>query len=178
MHRDVRDVVASMLSLLEPNGMRWIDQHGRRILIDKMRRPSFVNRYALAADYVRDRRFSGHTVGALYWRYKSEAFLDYGELGLPLLGIRYEHFVRHARRDLANALDLLGVEWDDSVLCHPQFEHGELRKGLTIGKTDPRRPIDENSVGRFSDWLGPRELEEIEAIAGSTTEILNRVLPI
>jgi hypothetical protein len=177
MHRDVRDVVASMLRLRQPDGTRWIDRYGRLILADRMRESEFRTRYADASDRVNACGFTPHTVAALYWRYKSEAYFDYREAGLPVLGLAYERLVAQPRQELSSVLEFLAVKWDERVLVHPRMPHGELRPDRrVIGRTDPRRPIDRASVSRFSDVLGPTELEEVRAIAGSTAERLEKDL--
>jgi len=179
MHRDVRDVVASMLRLEQPDGGMWIDRYGRRILAERMRERTFAARYAHLLAWLKNRDFPPHAVAALYWCYKSEAYLDYRAAGLPVLGVRYERLVHQPEQTLRAVLEFLGSEWSECVLSHPAFRHGELRSdGLAIGGTDPKRAIDTTSVGNFSDVLRPGELSDVQAIAGPTAERLNAVLRI
>jgi hypothetical protein len=173
LHRDVRDVVASMLRLRQPDGTMWIDRYGRRILGARMRETTFATRYADAIDRVNTCGSTPHMIAALYWRYKSEAYFDYHDAGLPVLGLRYERLVTQPRQQLGSILGFLGVAWDDHVLLHHTMPHGERRADRRVmGGTDPERPIDHVSVGRFSDVLGAAEVKEIMAIAGAAVERL------
>jgi hypothetical protein len=173
LHRDVRDVVASMMSLTYPNGVSWMERYGRRTLAYKSRQSVFAYRYGSFLEKIEHLGNPPHAVGALYWRYKSEAFLRYQEAQLALLGVCYERLVTNPANEMRRVLSFLGVVWDDRVLAHPRAPHGELNKdGLAIGNTDPSRPIDDNSVGRFTERLTQREIADIREIVGSSADRL------
>lgn len=177
LHRDVRDVVASMLRLRQPDGSKWIDRYGRPILSARLQEETFRARYTEAIRHLAERNFSPHAVAALYWRYKTDAYFDYETAGLPVLALAYERLVTEPRRELAAVLAFLGVSWDEHVLMHPKMPHGERRSDhRMIGGTDPERPIDVASVGRFGDVLGAAELDDIQVIAGATMKRVEKFL--
>jgi hypothetical protein len=173
LHRDVKDVVASMMSLTYPDGLSWMERYGRRILAYKSRQNGFASRYGSLLERVEHLGNPPHAVGALYWRYKSEAFLHYREAKLPLLGVYYEQLVADPATEMRRVLSFLGAAWDDRVLAHPRTPHSELDKdGLAIGNTDPSRPIDDSSVGRFTEHLTQQEIADIREIVGSSADRL------
>jgi len=167
--RDANDVIASMLALKYPDGTSWLDKFGAPILAHAARGRAFARRYRAALQLIEQGGFSGAAAGALYWRYKTDAFFDYREAGLPVLGVVYERLVAAPRPQLARVLRFLGLEWDERVLEHPRFEHGELDiRGRAIGGTDPLRAIDAASVGRHRAELSERERAAVAEIAGPT----------
>jgi hypothetical protein len=173
LHRDARDVVASMMSLTYPDGLSWMERYGRRVLAYKSGQSGFASRYGSLVEKVAHLGNRPHAVGALYWRYKSEAFLQYQERRLPLLAVCYERLVADPASEMRRVLTFLGVAWDDCVLAHPLASHGELDKdGLAIGNTDPSRPIDGSSVGRFTERLTQQEIADIGEIVGSSVDRL------
>jgi hypothetical protein len=173
LHRDVKDVVASMMSLTYPDGSTWMERYGKPILTYKSRQNGFASHYGSLLEKVEHLGSPPHAVGALYWRYKSEAFLRYREAQAPLLGVYYERLVADPASEMRRVLSFLGITWDDRVLAHPRAPHGELDKdGLAIGNTDPSRPIDDRSVGQFTERLTQQEIRDIREIVGSSPDRL------
>lgn len=104
--------------------------------------------------------------GALYWIFKNRALLRYREAGYPVLPVAYEALVKHPERELRRVCAALGVAFEEGLLLHPQHAHAELyANGLTVGDTDPRRCIDDASVGQWRTWLSADDQRWIREIA-------------
>lgn len=173
MVRNFRDVIASMLKLRGTNS--WLEDWCIPILLHKAATESeFAERWR------RELRICANgaspiACGALYWTYKCDALLRYLDRQLPVLPISYESLVRNPRIELARICRFLSVPFDEALLKHHQLEHGELDEdGLAIGKTDPTRPIDTNSVGQWRDWLTAEDERLASAIA---SPIAHQVMP-
>jgi hypothetical protein len=171
MLREVRDTVASMLRLRASRQHSWLDYWGRRELAQKMREPEFRDRFHREIDTVRAGGDALHLVGALYWKYKTRAYLQYRDGGWPVCPVRYESLVASPEEHLRRALACLGLRWNAALLSHPHFPHAEVgADGTTTGKTDPRRPIDTRSVGQWRQVLSGEQEAGILAIAGALNE--------
>ncbi len=165
--RDVRDVIASMLKLQMTATQSWLEFCARPILEGKIARPDFAERWEAEIAQLRLRADSAAAVGALYWKYKNQALLDYQRRGYPILPIRYEALVRSPRRQLRQITNFLGIAWDDRLLHHAQLPHQEIyADGTAVGNTDPRRPIGRESLRQWNRYLSAGDLETIDAIAG------------
>ena len=162
--RDFRDVVASMLKLRGKN--TWMEDWAVPILRQKAERePGFAERWRKELA-VCEKTGSLAAFGALYWAYKNDALLRYLQLGYPVLPIDYESFVAAPRPELRRVCQWLGVEFQESLLHHPDQAHGELfANGLTVGGTDPKRRIDAASVGQWRQWLSAADEDLATEIA-------------
>ena len=77
--------------------MSWLDAEGIRILAAKSERSEFRQRYHRELDLAaRDR----YAAGALYWKFKTEAFFDYANRGWPITAVRYERLASEARLEI------------------------------------------------------------------------------
>jgi len=95
------------------------------------------------------------------WLDKTSSYFRYREMGLPVLGVRDESLVSESAPILKAMLNAIGCSWDDSLLKNPDLPHPELfPHGTSVGETNPSRPIDAKSVGRWRDML-TREEEQI-----------------
>lgn len=178
MIRDVRDVVVSMMRLTFDDGQSWLDRFGRSILAFKRRDPGFARRYRRELALLDDWGQSPEGVGALYWKFKSTAYLDYLAAGLPVYGIVYERLVSEPRKVLSGAMAFLELPWEEALMDHPNHEHGEVdASGHAIGNTDVRRPIHSLSVGVHRDGLGADALARIDAIVETLPERLLQAAP-
>jgi len=165
LQRDVRDTVASMLKPRK-NYPVWVPDWGIRILEWKIQRyPVFRERYARE---IADWHASGDSwaaAGALFWKFKTDSYTDYLQRGFPMLSVGYDEMVLDPRATFARVCDFLGVDWEDGLLNHAAFPHGDIRPdGLTLGDTDPNRPIFTESVGQWKRMLTAQQLEEIRRI--------------
>jgi hypothetical protein len=167
MVRDVRDTIASMLSL-RPQGRSWLETHMLPCLRSKIRRDSvFRKRYASDLAQLDSARHPKLARAAFYWRYKVDALVDCLDHGFPVLLIRYEDLVRQAHLELLRVCGFLRIPWEAGLLRHHTFVHGELGEdGLTVGGTDANRPIDGASIHKWSHLFNSEELEEIVRFAG------------
>lgn len=168
MLRSPEDVVASMSVLRDTaDQVTWLERYARGIVEHKAQDPAFRERYADDLALLEARPDAIHLLGAFYWKYKSEALFDYQEAGLPVAGFAYERLVADPRPRLERLAAHLGLPWDDAMLRHHETTHSELdAQGFAIGRTDPRKPISRDAVGRAERVLSPEARAEIEAYVG------------
>jgi hypothetical protein len=173
--RNFRDVIASMLKLR--GATTWLEQWAVPIIRRKAQAdPRFGWRWKDELDLC-ERAGSLPMFGALYWAYKNDALLRYTRRGLPVLPIGYEALVSDPRGELQRVCAFLGVPFEEALLDHPGHEHGELfASGLTVGNTDPKRGIDEASVGQWREWLSAEDVNLASAIAGPIESRLTRLM--
>lgn len=179
MLRDPRDVVSSMCTLAASREQTWIDAYGRSLVEHRIKhRPGFAEGYATELDELGRRDWPPHLLAAMYWRVKNDAAPRYFEEGLPLLLVSYEALVSDPEPQLRRICTHLGIPWTTTMLAHHDTEHSQLEaSGLAIGGSDPKRPIDRNSVGRFSTVLDRPSVDEVDAWTRKTLERLRSVAP-
>jgi hypothetical protein len=168
MVRDVRDTVASMCGLRLGSSRPWLDTHLMgNIRAKEAKDDAFRRRYAADLAALRQARHAKLAYAAFYWRYKTNALLDYLDRGFPVLLMRYEDLVGHAQLELLRLCGFLQVPWEPALLEHHTQAHTGLGEdGLAIGQTDPARAIDEQSLNRWQGSFTESELHEILAFAG------------
>jgi hypothetical protein len=170
MLRDARDVVASMMQL-KAGGDSWLEIFGRQILAAKMASPAFRERFANDIAYLESTGLAHAAVGALYWKYKTQAFFDYRDRAWPVHGVCYESLATDPEAQLRAVASFLRLTWQKRLLKHPRFPHGELAPcGYTVGHTDPQRPIDSNSVGQWHHVLTAEQEADVMTIAEDLME--------
>jgi sulfotransferase family protein len=176
--RDVRDTIASMLKL-RSGEVSWLEVWPTRIVEAKVERdPGFRSRFAQELDLLAKATYRTLATAALYWKYKTIAFLDYQKRGLPVLAIPYEDLAARPETVLPRVCHFLGVPFESQLLDHPRLPHPETSaNGLTVGDTDPRRRIDADSVGQWQRLLTPDQTREILAIAGDLPDRLSSAYP-
>jgi len=167
LHREVRDTISSMWKL-RAGEVSWCEVWVDRIVGAKLARDaSFRARYAGEMRLVEsaDDRLMG--LAALYWKYKTEAFFTYRALGFPVLGISYESLVKDPRPVLEEVCSHLGIPFDERLLHHHESAHTELfADGNTVGNTNPRKPIQCDSVAQWKRFLSAKDLRLIERVTG------------
>ena len=165
--RDVRDVVLSMTSLLlYDNGapVSWLDAWGLRILNAKSQNPNFRQRYERELDLAFQDRYAA---AAVYWKFKTEAYFDYLNLGWPVIGVKYEQLTKQPLSEIRKIAEFLCVKWEANLLYHHQVIHPETDgQGRAIGGTDPARPIDRTAIGRWRVKLPTAAIASIMSVAG------------
>ena len=173
MLRDVRDVVASMISL-KYDTLTWLDKWGLPALDFKLQRdPVFNTRYAAIIAPYRHSQFIRIAGAALYWRYKVDALFEYIDRQFPVLPVRYEELVLRPEIELLRVCGFLRVRWDAALLRHHELPHNEVwGPSRAIGGTDSRRRIDSTSVGRWKQVLTAEHLAVISDVAGETSRRL------
>lgn len=169
MLRDVRDTVASMAKL-KSGGTAWIDAWPERIFSAKREREErFAREFQRELEQVENCCERTYAMAGLYWKYKTLAFFRYEQRGYPVLGVRYGELVKNPEPVLRRICEFLNIDFQPKLLNHPAFCHPEtFENGLTIGNTDPQRPIHAESFGQWTHRLTARQTEAILAIAGDT----------
>jgi hypothetical protein len=170
--RDVRDTVASMMRLQMTAEQNWLEFCARPILEAKVRdSEAFRHRWSRELGLLRRSGNCPAMLGALYWKYKTQAYFDYRRRGWPVLLVRYERLVRQPEHSLQRAIRCLGLDWDPRLLEHPQLPHPEVYPtGLAVGNTDPRRAIDTDSVGVWRQTLSREETARVLRMAGELND--------
>ena len=163
--RDVRDVVVSMMDL-KILGFNWWATLGSLTLKMKLKSQVFRQRYDQEIKKIGDLDTNHLGAAALYWKYKTQAYFDYREKGWPVYGVRYDRLVTHQAEEIGNILEFLGLKWEDNVLAHFRLPHTELdQSGNAMGQTDPTRPIDSTSLGRWQKRFSSSEVDQIMSVA-------------
>ena len=103
--------------------------------------------------------------GALCWAIKNEIPAVYDAEGISYHIIRYEDLVTAPRDIIADALDYIGIRWDDNVL-----RHHELHQGRSIGLTSNTRKIDNRSVAQGKSNFNADEIALIQSVCGDTAD--------
>ena len=166
MVRDVRDALVSMRRL-QIGGKSWLENYAIPAIESKRRSRAFRERYVSALDLLKRNRSSLLAHGAFYWRYKVDPLERYRECGYPVLMVRYEDLAQEPAAQLLRVCHFLQIPWEDRLLQHPKFAHGELDEhGRAMGETDPTRMIDTQSVGQWANQFSPEELRMILEFAG------------
>jgi glycosyltransferase involved in cell wall biosynthesis len=165
MIRDARDTVASMLGLKS-----WLTLFGDPILESKINNDSaFANRYAAEIAIAGASSYYQVARAALIWRYKTDSLWHYIDRRYRVLPVRYETLVKWPRRELTNVCRFLSVSFESSLLRHESVPHSELNAdGMAIGNTNPKRSINDASVGQWRQRFSTPEIDEILRIAGNT----------
>jgi len=174
--RDYRDVIYSMAQLRYPDGESWLRKHGQRILKFQAGHPEFKAEYKKILTTVEQAGFPDHLVGALYWKYKTDALFSLIDARMPVIGIAYEDLVNNPKNELAKLVDFLGLQWENALLQHNKLDHAELdADGMAIGGTNPKLPIHKNSVKAYGDFFSPQELKDMRATVNDTLSRLSGV---
>lgn len=168
MIRNIRDTIASMVRLKNPDGCPWLMEWGLPILESKMQSDAeFRAKYGAIFSATKEARYPALAAAALYWTYKTDGMKVYLNRGYPVLPVRYEDLVAKPVSELMRVCGFLRIPWEPALLAHPSFPHGELMgDGLAVGKTDPRRDIDSESVGLWRQEFSADQVDEILEFAG------------
>lgn len=168
--RDPRDVVASMCTLAATREQTWIQAYGRSMVEHRIQsRPGFAQQYATEIAELAAQQWPAHLLAALYWRVKNDAVPTYVAAGLPIRIVSYEHLVANPQPVLEQICEHLQLRWTGTMLAHHNTEHGQLEaSGLAIGGSDPKRAIDQKSVGRFAEVLDKAAIEQVMEWTGET----------
>jgi hypothetical protein len=135
-----------------------------RILATKRRNLDFRERYRRELELASQDRYAA---GALYWRFKTEAYFRYMNLGWLILALKYERLVSEPESELRKVAQFLRIEWESRLLHHYQFRHPEVDDlGKAVGNTDPKLPISQTSVGQWRYKLSQAAIDSIMWVAG------------
>ncbi len=179
--RDPRDVVTSMLNLMQPlsyNGPKvpWVahptSAHKEIInsywVLDKAAKlelAPYMGKYmAIYRTNPLDRsRQDMVFTGALTWRIKNMLPAAYVKHGINFHSTQYEKLVATPEREIRGILNYMDLPWHDNVLCHH-----ELHSGISVGKTSNTRSIDQTSIGRWQGELTQDEVAVISEVCETT----------
>jgi hypothetical protein len=166
LQRNALDTIASMFKL-KAGVASWCELWVPRILKAKIaREPEFQNRYASELSIIDNSASKLVGMAALYWKYKNDAFFEYCQAGLPVLSISYEELVKTPRPILEAVCGHLRVAFHSNLLHHHQLPHTELfENGLAVGNSNPRQPIQADSVGQWKQFLSDEEVCLVEQIS-------------
>jgi hypothetical protein len=171
LQRDVYDTIASMLKFKSGNS-NWCEISVPRFIEAKLAHDeTFGARYSRELDVIDGchRRLVG--LAALYWKYKTDSFFLYRDEGFPVLAVSYEQLVSDPRSVLQLVCTHLKIQFHENLLRHNEFRHSELfEDGLTVGSTDPARPIHADSVGQWQRFLTDKDLALIARVCGDLPE--------
>jgi hypothetical protein len=169
MIRDVRDVVCSMMEL-KAGKNSWIETWGIPIVkyqIENLK--GFNERFSSEISLLKESEFSPYATAAFFWKYKNESYFKYLDLGFPMVKIFYEKFVEKPTPYLKSILNLLELNWEDSLLQHHLLEHSQVdKRGMAIGNTDSTRKISDFHKARYKEELTQDQINEILLISGDT----------
>jgi hypothetical protein len=85
--------------------------------------------------------------------------------------LRYEDLVSEPRTTLRRVLHFVGCEWHEAVLHHEAQRH-DPGTGTVYGQTDPHRPIDRRSLGRWRSFLSADQRRRILDTCGDVLRAL------
>ena len=169
--RNPIDTVSSMLNLTL-GGDSWLELVAVPVIQRKLSNPYFASDFSSEIESAMSSPDRSVALGALYWKLKTSALLMYRKAGLPVHTVFYEALVEDPRSVMSGVLDFLGVSWDESVLNHHTLSHSQIIDGKAIGNTDPSRPIDTHSIGRWKEVLTEPQIEIIRRITTPLEEKL------
>tara|TARA_Y100000034_G_scaffold133272_1_gene198289 strand:- start:449 stop:1189 length:741 start_codon:yes stop_codon:yes gene_type:complete len=174
MHRDVRDVVASMKSTIprflsgeiRPNIKTWMADPSR----------SFKKKFG---KIVERSDYNEVVLGTVFWMYRTGAYFDI-DCSLDNYchhAVHYNDLCRNPREQVGGVMKFLNVPWHDSLLKHHQVNHYESdpKTKMTMGNTRVDRPVDVDSVDRWKTCLTEGEIDQIMKIAGPLNDRVHAV---
>lgn len=166
MWRDVRAVIASMLSLPTGKGCFFngvLEAINQKWPVDKDRK--FYPDHKQEIEMIEKMTEPNYRKAAVYWRYKTSRYLEMVQAGYRVLPIHYTMFVRNPTSHLKIITEFLELEWDDNLLHHHMREHDETFEGYAVGNTLVKRPIDTESVDKWKNILTKeQELAILETV--------------
>jgi hypothetical protein len=158
--REPRSVVASMTKL------RHIPMVERQCALIR-RHPALAAELSEELEQLESETVPPHVKRALIWRIKSGLFSRFEALGLPVLRFRYEDLVADPEAMCERIAAHVGLSVHEGMLTHET-----AYRGFAPGMTDRSRPVDQLSVGRFSDRLTEEEQDDVLRVAGDVPRVL------
>lgn len=174
MFRDVRAVIASMLSLLTGKGcffngvMEAIDE---KWPVDPHRK--FWPQHKKEIESIEKMNCPDYRKAAVYWRYKTSRYMEMVKQGYKILPIHYELFVRNPVSHLKILMNFLELEWDNNLLNHHMQKHDETFNGYAVGNTLVSRPIDTASIDKWRIGLTAEQETAILETAGPWNDFIS-----
>ncbi len=163
IHRDIRAIASSMLTLKLPNGTSWLQSYGFSHAAKSIASITDSSKTFLI-QYAHRYRKTGNLAGiaALCAFSKCLLYSEYSKRNLDVFKIQYEQFIQTPRTQLQTILEYLGAPWHDNVLSHNLFHHG-----VCYGNTDAGRSIDRSSLFKWKTRLTSRQYATIDDLLSS-----------
>jgi hypothetical protein len=172
MIRDVRDVVASMLSL--PTGAGNFFIHATNAIQNWYKDPARGCTKEFFEELTATETLSEpiYRKAALFWRYKTSQYLEMVKLGYRVLPIRYENIVTCPESCMRIICSVVGLPFSEQVLHHHQIEHDETPNGKAVGDTNVKRSIDTYSINKWKTVLTSSQESAVIETAGPLNDYM------
>ncbi|NNE57671.1 MAG: hypothetical protein HKN36_06145 [Hellea sp.] len=152
--RDPRAVVASMEKL------NHIDMVGNQIKRLK-ENPSVHKIFESDLKSLEKNQAHKHIQRAIIWRMKSGLAKNFEKVGLNPIVFKYEDLIVDKAAVSERITDHIGLPFDNKIIRHEKFF-----RGMAPGLTERTRPVDDSSMMKWKNRLGPRQEKEVLATAG------------
>lgn len=159
-HRDVRDVVCSMLRM--PH-IPIVERQLNLIALNQHLPDQFSDELSIT----RDPETPELTQKALIWKMKSQLLCEFAKSPLNALSIRYEELVDQQEYWISKLLDHVRLDQHKDA-----YNHEGTFRGLGPGLTLRSRKIDDSRVNRWQDQLSAAQEKHIWNVAASRMQEL------
>lgn len=175
LYRDPRDVISSMKNYIQKNGKSWLENWIiRTIEFWKKSYPKLIEKHNDELSIADNSTNKLISLAALYWKIKTHSMIKYEKQNMSILKIKYEDLITLPKNEISKMVKFLNIPWSNNLLQHYKLEHGEINSnGFTVGKNDPKRPIDAKSRGLYLQNLTNKEQKEIITITSDLMTKLN-----
>jgi protein-tyrosine sulfotransferase len=177
MLRDVRAVVASMLSLRTKPDRVWfqgaVNAVTKKWPIDPKRK--FLQTCGAELAKIETMPLADYRKAALYWRYKTSKYLEMVTLGWRVVPVFYEKFVDRPESHMRILMKTLNIPWSDMLMQHHQMTHDEVTNGMAVGNTNAQRAVDTGSVNKWEDVLTADQQQAILETAGELNDYVSHL---
>ncbi len=146
IYRDVYAVVSSMKNYIQTNGLSWLENWSfRTFSLWKKTDKKLVEKFRQDFDIMENSRNKILLAGALYWKIKNAAIINYENKNKPIIKISYEKLCENPKVEITKVMNFLDLPWHDNLLCHEKIDHDEVDEmGKTIGNINANEPIYHN----------------------------------
>ena len=172
MVRDVRDTISSMMTLKQEKST-WYDLWPKKSLEFWIATiPGFEKIFAKDIRKISNSKNKLISYSSFYWKYKTGAFFNYEKKRIVHL-IKYEDLVSDPLETIQGLVKFLKLNFEDALMVHHKKKHSLTNeRGITIGNTDTKLPIFNESIGRYKKTFSKSQLQEINNISGDVMEKL------
>lgn len=171
MMRDVRAVIASMLTLPTGNGT-WFAGAVSSInkwTTNKGCTPEFFAELAKTDTLTEP----DYRKVAMFWRHKTSQYFNMIKLGWQVLPFNYENTVTRPMSCLKILCNFIEVPYHEDMLKHHQKEHDETPGGKGGGDTDIKRAVDKSSLYKWKKVLTKSQEQAILETAGELNDYVS-----
>jgi hypothetical protein len=158
MYRDIRDVVASMMSLEE---VPIAENQYNRIINNKQIVSMFHREISLLSDIAAEQ----HIKMAAIAKIKMSLADKFEEHCDQVIRLHYEDIIDNPVQTITGLLASLDMPFSSSCLAHEK-----IMQGIAIGNTNRERKIDTSSSGNWKKYLDSSQEKDIWFHAGELME--------